>query len=46
VPCSFNRNGLPLGLQIVGRPGDDRAVLALAHRYQSTTTFAATHPIP
>ena len=46
VPCGFNRNGLPLGLQIVGRPGDDRAVLALAHRYQSTTTFAATHPIP
>ncbi len=24
----------PVGLQIVGRPGDDAAVLALARRYQ------------
>ncbi len=30
VPAGVGPNGLPLGIQIVGRRGDDRAVLALA----------------
>jgi len=30
VPAGLGRNGLPLGVQIVGRLGDDRAVLAWA----------------
>ncbi len=30
VPAGPGRNGLPLGIQIVGRRGDDRAVLAWA----------------
>jgi Asp-tRNA(Asn)/Glu-tRNA(Gln) amidotransferase A subunit family amidase len=30
VPAGTGPNGLPLGIQIVGRRGDDRAVLALA----------------
>ncbi len=30
VPAGMGRNGLPLGIQIVGRRGDDRAVLAWA----------------
>ena len=30
VPAGMGRNGLPLGIQIVGRAGDDRAVLAWA----------------
>ena len=30
VPAGMGRNGLPLGIQIVGREGDDRAVLAWA----------------
>jgi len=30
VPAGPGRNGLPLGIQIVGRRGDDRAVLACA----------------
>jgi aspartyl-tRNA(Asn)/glutamyl-tRNA(Gln) amidotransferase subunit A len=38
VPCGFDRNGLPLGLQIVGRPWDDATVLQLAHKYCESTT--------
>jgi len=38
VPCGFDRNGLPLGLQIVGRPWDEATVLQLAHRYYESTT--------
>lgn len=34
IPCGFSRNGLPVGLQIVGRPFEESTVLAVAHRYQ------------
>jgi aspartyl-tRNA(Asn)/glutamyl-tRNA(Gln) amidotransferase subunit A len=34
VPCGFDRNGLPLGLQIVGKPWDEARVLQLAYRYE------------
>jgi aspartyl-tRNA(Asn)/glutamyl-tRNA(Gln) amidotransferase subunit A len=34
VPCGFDTNGLPLGLQIVGKPWDESAVLRLAYQYQ------------
>lgn len=34
VPCAFSRDGLPIGLQIAGRPGDDATVLALAAAYE------------
>ena len=34
VPCGFDKRGLPLGLQIVGRPWDERSVLGLAYQYQ------------
>jgi Asp-tRNA(Asn)/Glu-tRNA(Gln) amidotransferase A subunit family amidase len=35
VPAGFGPNGLPLGIQIVGRQGDDRAVLAWARWVES-----------
>ncbi len=34
VPCGFTTNGLPVGLQIVGRPQDDAGVLALANAFE------------
>jgi aspartyl-tRNA(Asn)/glutamyl-tRNA(Gln) amidotransferase subunit A len=33
VPCGVDRNGLPLALQMVGKPWDDARVLHLAHQY-------------
>jgi aspartyl-tRNA(Asn)/glutamyl-tRNA(Gln) amidotransferase subunit A len=30
IPCGFTRDGLPVGLQIVGRMFDDAGVLAAA----------------
>ena len=35
VPCGFDSNGLPLGLQIVGKPWGDGDVLSLAAQYQT-----------
>ena len=37
VPCGFDDNGLPAGLQFVGRPLDDRMVLKVAQEYQMAT---------
>jgi aspartyl-tRNA(Asn)/glutamyl-tRNA(Gln) amidotransferase subunit A len=34
VPCGFTRDGLPVGLQIVGRMFDDESVLAASAAYE------------
>jgi Asp-tRNA(Asn)/Glu-tRNA(Gln) amidotransferase A subunit family amidase len=34
VPCGLDSEGLPVGLQIVGRPFGEEAVLALAAKVQ------------
>jgi amidase len=34
VPCGFSAGGLPMGMQLIGRPLADRAVLALAAGYE------------
>ena len=39
VPAGFTEDGLPVGLQIVGRPGDDLGVLQLAHAFEQATGF-------
>jgi aspartyl-tRNA(Asn)/glutamyl-tRNA(Gln) amidotransferase subunit A len=39
APCGFDADGLPLGLQIVGRPWEERMVLRLAHQYQTATAW-------
>jgi amidase len=43
VPCGFS-NGLPVGLQIVGRPGADLGVLALARAFEQVTQVARRRP--
>ena len=34
IPAGFNENGLPMGLQIIGQPQGDAAVLQLARAYE------------
>src|SRR6266567_542537 len=34
VPCGFTKQGLPIGLQIVGPPGGEAKVLRAAHAYE------------
>jgi aspartyl-tRNA(Asn)/glutamyl-tRNA(Gln) amidotransferase subunit A len=45
VPCGFARNGLPVGLQIVGPPWGEAAVFRLAHAYEQTTEWHTRHPV-
>jgi amidase len=39
VPCGFTPEGLPVGVQIVGRYRDDIGVLQLAYAFQQATGF-------
>ena len=46
VPCGFSTDppGLPLGLQISGRPFQDALVLAIAHAYETATEWHKRRP--
>jgi amidase len=44
VPCGFTQEGLPVGVQIVGRPRDDLGVLQLAHAFEQATGFGKRSP--
>ncbi|MFC7448072.1 amidase [Rhodococcus daqingensis] len=39
MPVGFDDRGLPMGIQIIGRHGADRAVLQLAYAYEQTTKW-------
>ncbi|MEX2630574.1 MAG: amidase [Tistlia sp.] len=39
LPCGLAPNGVPLGLQIVGRPYDEATVFALAGAFEATRPF-------
>ena len=44
VPAGFTDDGLPVGVQIVGRYRQDFNVLRLAHAFESATGFARRRP--
>ena len=46
VPCGFTDDGLPVGIQIVGKPGDDAGVLRLAHAFEQTTSVGRPLTVP
>ncbi len=41
----FTAEGLPLSMQIVGRPFDDATVLRVAHAYEAATPWRARRPV-
>jgi len=41
VPIGFNNEGLPMGMQIIGKRGDDLKVVAFAKRYEEIFTFSS-----
>jgi len=44
VPCGFTPEGLPVGVQIVGRHRDDSGVLQLAYAFEQATGFHKQRP--
>jgi aspartyl-tRNA(Asn)/glutamyl-tRNA(Gln) amidotransferase subunit A len=46
VPCGFSREGLPVAIQIVGRPFDEPTVLRIARAYERATDWHTRRPDP
>ena len=44
VPCGFTREGLPVGLQIMGKAFDEATILSLGHAYQGVTDWHKRRP--
>jgi aspartyl-tRNA(Asn)/glutamyl-tRNA(Gln) amidotransferase subunit A len=44
IPCGFSSGGLPIGLQLAGRPFEDAAVLRVAHAYERATEWHTRQP--
>ncbi|MEO8560123.1 MAG: amidase family protein, partial [Rhodospirillales bacterium] len=45
IPCGFTKSGLPVGLQLVGRPRGEAALLSAAHLMEQVFGLAAQLPI-
>lgn len=44
VPCGFTKAGLPVGLQLVGRPFDEATLLRAGSAYEAATDWGARVP--
>jgi amidase len=44
VPVGFSAEGLPSGMQIIGRSGDDAGVLAIGQAYHRATEWPQRRP--
>jgi aspartyl-tRNA(Asn)/glutamyl-tRNA(Gln) amidotransferase subunit A len=44
IPCGFNPEGLPLGLQLIARHWDEARLLQAAYAYQNATDWHLHHP--
>jgi aspartyl-tRNA(Asn)/glutamyl-tRNA(Gln) amidotransferase subunit A len=44
IPCGFTSSGLPIGLQIAGKPFDEATVLRVAHAYEQQTDWHRSQP--
>lgn len=44
LPCGFDKSGLPIGLQLLGRAFEESAVLEAAHAYEQATDHHKQKP--
>jgi len=44
IPCGFTKAGLPIGLQLIGKPFDEATVLKVAHAYEQATDWHLRKP--
>ncbi|MEL0149279.1 MAG: amidase family protein [Pontimonas sp.] len=42
LPVMMNAEGLPVGVQLIGRPGGDTTLLQLGHEAESALGFSPT----
>lgn len=46
MPAGFNAQGLPMGVQLIGKDNADLAVLQLAYAYEKATDWVHRVPPP
>ena len=44
IPCGFSDDGLPIGLQVVGRAFDEATLYRVAHAYEQASPWQARRP--
>jgi aspartyl-tRNA(Asn)/glutamyl-tRNA(Gln) amidotransferase subunit A len=44
IPCGMSTDGLPIGLQIIGKPFDESTILRVAHAYELNTGWHLEYP--
>jgi aspartyl-tRNA(Asn)/glutamyl-tRNA(Gln) amidotransferase subunit A len=45
MPTGFASTGLPLSMQIIGKPFDEATVYRVARAYEQATPWTSTHPV-
>jgi aspartyl-tRNA(Asn)/glutamyl-tRNA(Gln) amidotransferase subunit A len=45
VPCGFTRDGLPIGLQLIGPAWGEERLLQIAHAYEQATDWHTRRPV-
>jgi aspartyl-tRNA(Asn)/glutamyl-tRNA(Gln) amidotransferase subunit A len=44
LPCGFSKSGLPMGMQIIGKPFHEHEILALGYEFEKAHNFKDRHP--
>ena len=44
VPCGFSTDGMPLGLQIIGKHFDESTIYRVAHAFEQATDYHKQKP--
>jgi aspartyl-tRNA(Asn)/glutamyl-tRNA(Gln) amidotransferase subunit A len=44
VPCGFSRDGLPIGMQMIGKPFEEATILRAAYAYEQATQWHQKKP--
>lgn len=45
VPCGFDSEGMPIGMQLIGKPFGETEILRAAHCFESATDFSGKRPV-
>lgn len=44
LPCGVSKSGLPIGMQVIGRPFEEETILRVAYAYEQTTQWHLKKP--
>jgi len=46
VPCGIDRAGLPIGLQVIGKPFDEATMLRIGAAFEQASDWHRRSPLP